>query len=62
MSDVTIPLGDEIANAAAAGLAPWDQLADHERFYFSDAHGAKMPVEAQLWMPPLSCGLWISAE
>lgn len=61
LNDVTLPLGDEIAHASAAGLAPWDQLADHERFYFSDAHGAKMPVESQLWMPPLSCGLWISA-
>jgi hypothetical protein len=67
LNDITLPLGEEIAGAAGGGggagaHAPWDQLADHERFYFSDAHGAKMPVEAQMWMPPLSCGLWLSAE
>jgi pullulanase len=59
LTDITIPLGDEIA---AGTHAPWDQLADHERFYFSDAHGVKMPVEPQLWMPALSCGLWVSPE
>jgi hypothetical protein len=61
MNDIVIPIGEEIASGEGSGHAPWDQLADHERFYFSDAHGAKMPVDAQLWMPPLSCGLWVSA-
>ncbi len=58
-ADMTIPLGEGIA-----GTVPgtWDMLADHDRFYFSDAHGAKRPVEAQLWVPALSCALWVSAE
>jgi pullulanase/glycogen debranching enzyme len=59
MADLTIPIGEEIA-----GLEPvaWDMLADHDRFYFSDAHGASKPVEPQLWVPALSCGLWVSEE
>ena len=58
-SDVTIAIGEEIAGAASGG---WDQLADHERFYFSDAHGAAMPVEPELFLPGLSCGLWLNEE
>jgi pullulanase len=57
--DLTIPIGEEIAGADPAA---WDMLADQDRFYFSDAHGAKKPVEAQLWVPALSCALWVSAE
>jgi pullulanase/glycogen debranching enzyme len=59
LNDVTIPVGEEIAGAPPGA---WDQLADQERFYFSDAHGATRPVEPHLWMPPLSCGLWVSDE
>ena len=57
MSDLTIPIGEEIA-----GREPhtWDMLADQDRFYFSDAHGAKKPVEAQLWVPAMSCALWVA--
>jgi pullulanase/glycogen debranching enzyme len=57
LADLTIPLGEEIAGATPN---EWDMLADQDRFYFSDAHGATKPVEAQLWMPALSCGLWVS--
>ena len=57
-AEITLPLGDGIADGAAS----WDMLADHDRFYLSDAHGAKKPVEAQLWLPALSCGLWISTR
>ena len=57
MADVTIPLGEQIAGSHPE---KWDMLADHERFYFSDAHGASRPVEAQLWTPALSCALWVS--
>ncbi|WP_414663219.1 alpha-amylase family glycosyl hydrolase [Horticoccus sp. 23ND18S-11] len=55
-ADLTIPIGD-----AVAGTEPgaWDLLADHDRFYLSNAHGAKKPVESQLWVPSLSCGLWV---
>ncbi|MSU23458.1 MAG: glycoside hydrolase family 1 [Opitutus sp.] len=57
--EVTIPLG-----AADAGTTPgaWEQLADHERFFASDGHGATLPVEADLFVPALSCGLWLSDE
>ena len=57
LADVTIAIGESIAGPPAEG---WDMLADHDRFYFSDAHGASKPVEAQLWVPALSCGLWVS--
>ncbi len=66
-ADVTIPVGSEIAAPAAgvpaaaspSGAAPhWDMLADHERFYLSDAHGGRRTVEPTLWMPSLSCALW----
>jgi pullulanase len=58
-ADVTIEVGAEMA-----GGHPhvWDLLADQDRFYLSDAHGAKRPVTPQLWVPPLSCALWVSAE
>jgi hypothetical protein len=59
VAEVTISLSDAFADAVPEN---WDMLADHDRFYFSDAHGAKKPVEAQLWMPALSCGLWASRE
>jgi pullulanase len=59
LADLTIAIGEEIAGTVPGA---WDMLADHERFYFSDAHGAKKPVEAQLWVPSLSCGLWVSEE
>jgi pullulanase len=59
VAEVTIPLSETIPDAVPE---IWDMLADHDRFYFSDAHGAKKPVEAQLWMPALSCGLWASRE
>jgi pullulanase len=59
LADLTIPIGETIAGAKTG---TWDMLADQDRFYFSDAHGASKPVEAQLWVPALSCGLWVSEE
>ena len=59
LTDLSIPIGEEIAGTAPGA---WDMLADHERFYLSDAHGATKPVEAQLWVPALSCGLWVCEE
>lgn len=57
--DLTIPIG-----AGLAGDQPraWDQLADQDRFYLSGHHGAKMPVEPELYLPALGCGLWVSAR
>ncbi|PTX90757.1 alpha-amylase family glycosyl hydrolase [Opitutus sp. ER46] len=58
LNEVMIPIGAEIAGSVGA----WDPLADQDRFYWSDAHGATLPVEAELFLPALSCGLWISEE
>ena len=59
LQEITIPVGGEVAGPPPGA---WDQLADHERFYFSDGHGAEMPVEPDLFLPPLGCGLWVSDE
>ena len=58
-AEVTIPIGREIAGEVPGA---WDHLADHDRFYFTDDHGASMPVEPDLFVPPLGCGLWVSEE
>lgn len=52
LSDASIPLGEKVA-----GAGKWRQLADQERFY--SGHGASLPVEAELFVPALGCGLWI---
>lgn len=57
-SDVSIPLGVDVAGQPGS----WDALADHERFYWSDVHGAVLRVEPDLFLPPLGCGLWVSEE
>jgi pullulanase/glycogen debranching enzyme len=58
-SDVTIPVGEAIAGLA---LGAWEQVADHERFLAAEGHGATLPVEADLFVPALGCGLWSSEE
>jgi pullulanase/glycogen debranching enzyme len=55
-ADLLLPLGEEIAAGA------WNMLADQDRFYFATGHGAKRPVEAQLWSPALSCALWVCRD
>ncbi len=50
--DVSIPLGSLVPTAAR-----WRQLADHERFF--SGHGARQPVESDLFVPALGCGLWL---
>ncbi len=57
--DVTIPVGEAVAGSV---LGSWEQLADHERFFSVDGHGATEPVEADLYVPALGCGLWLSDE
>ena len=37
--------------------ANWRQLADHERFFPAEAHGATLPVESELYVPALGCAL-----
>jgi len=54
--DVTIPLGEGVA-----GSGPWLQFADHDRFYDSRPGSlGRVPVEPELLLPGLSCGLWVS--
>ena len=57
--DVTIPIGEAIAGSVPGA---WEQLADQDRFLASEGHGATEPVEANLYVPALGCGLWLSDE
>ncbi len=53
LNDVTIPLGEGIASPE------WRQLADHERFFSENGrHVVRQPVETELFVPALGCGLW----
>ena len=56
LGEVTLSLG---ASLPASG--PWRQLADHDRFYNATATHAQVPVESELRLLPLACGLWASA-
>jgi hypothetical protein len=56
LGDLTLTLD---AAVAAPATAPWLMLADQDRFYPAGSAGARRPVAAQLWLPPLACGLWI---
>ncbi|HVU25024.1 MAG TPA: alpha-amylase family glycosyl hydrolase [Opitutus sp.] len=51
--DVAIPLDETIA-----GLA-WRQLANEERFFAAQGPGATEPVEPELFVAAMGCGLWI---
>jgi pullulanase len=59
LGDVTLIL--DAATLGGAG-GRWEMLADQDRFYLADAHGARRPVEERLWLPALSCALWVSRE
>lgn len=59
LADAMIPIGAEVAEAHPGR---WEQLADHDRFLFPGGHGASLPVEPELFVPPLGCGLWVSRE
>lgn len=52
--DVVIPLAEDMADGG------WRQLADHERFYRDSGRGSSLqPVEKELFVPALGCGLWV---
>jgi pullulanase len=53
MNDAIVPLDKEVIPGA------WRQLADAERFYGLNGQGAAQPVEAELFVPALGCGLWL---
>lgn len=55
MEDVSIPLGGEVA-----ACRNWRQLANQGRFFAAESHAATQPVEAELFVPALGCGLWLS--
>jgi pullulanase/glycogen debranching enzyme len=57
LTDAAILIGE-----AMAGTVPgtWRQCADQERFYLPGEAGARTPVEAELMVPALGCGLWVS--
>ncbi len=53
-ADVSIPLDAPVVSGH------WRQLADADRFYALDGSGVSQPVEAELFLPALGCGLWVS--
>jgi len=53
LADALIPIG-----AGLAGLR-WRQLADQERFFTPGSKRFAEPVEAELFIAALGCGLWI---
>ena len=54
LGDVSVPLGPD---ASSGG---WRQLADHEHFFSTRRPLPGQPVEPELFVPALGCGLWIS--
>jgi len=54
LTEVALPLEPETVSGR------WRQLADAEHFYGPSGHGAHQPVEPELFLPALACGLWIS--
>ncbi len=55
LGDVSIKLEESVL----AG-APWRALADSEQFFDEPRKGMAQPVEVNLFMPALSCSLWVS--
>ncbi len=52
LDDVVIPISTELT------LVSWQQLADHEHFFNTAREESAQPVEAELFVPALGCGLW----
>jgi len=40
--------------------AAWRQVADHERFHARHDLDPEFPLNGELYLPPLGCGLWIA--
>ncbi len=55
-NDVWLPAGECVSRLPHASA--WRQVANHERFLSPDGHGAGIPVEPELFVPALGCGLW----
>jgi pullulanase len=60
--DVNIPLGEAAGVSGLMGAVGggWTQVADQERFFSANGHGVTQPVEAELFLTGLGCGLWVS--
>jgi pullulanase len=54
LNDTAVALGETVASVR------WRQLADHERFFGAGSREPSQPVEAELFLPALGCGLWCS--
>ncbi|HYP18272.1 MAG TPA: alpha-amylase family glycosyl hydrolase [Opitutus sp.] len=54
-ADIVIPL-----DPAVAAEGGWRQVANEERFFAKGGPGLTQPVETELFVPALGCGLWIS--
>ncbi len=52
-NDVFVPIDEASAHAA------WRQLANHDRFFAAHGPGATEPVEPELFVPAMGCGLWV---
>jgi pullulanase len=55
-ADTTLAIGE------VASWGTWKQVADHDRFLHSGSRAATRKVEADLEVPALGCGLWISGR
>jgi len=55
LADATVILDAEFSTAA------WREIADHEHFFTARSAETTQPVEEELFIPPLSCGLWMES-
>ena len=53
LHDVTLSIGDH-------GALPWQQVADHERFFPPGETDTELPINGDVFLPALGCGLWIA--
>lgn len=55
LNDATVVLDAEFSTA------PWREIADHEHFFTARSAETTQPVEEELFIPPLSCALWMES-
>jgi pullulanase/glycogen debranching enzyme len=55
-SDTKVTIGE------VASWGSWRNLADQDRFLYPASRAATLKVEAELELPPLSCGLWLESS
>ena len=52
-ADAIVPLDEVTAELS------WRQVANHERFFAPNRPGLTQPVERELFLPAMGCGLWV---